>query len=127
MRSDGHLQIGGILFPRMDQFDFTGPFEVLSRVPNSTFHIVAKDLSPVRDARDLLLTPEKTFFQCPPLDVLLIPGGAGQYELMEDRATLDFIRAQAENAQIVFSVCSGALTLGATGLLRAVRCTTHWA
>jgi cyclohexyl-isocyanide hydratase len=121
------LEIGAIIFPGMDQFDFTGPFEVLSRLPHSTFHILGKDRAPVRDAKGLILTPEKTYEESPPLDVLLVPGGAGQIDLMEDEATLSFIRTQASHAQIVFSVCTGALTLGAAGLLRGVRSTTHWA
>jgi cyclohexyl-isocyanide hydratase len=124
---DRHLHIGAIVFPRMDQFDFTGPFEVLSRIPNSTFHIAWKDRSPVRDARGLLLTPETTLAEVPPLDVLVVPGGSGQVDLMEDAEMLAFLRKQAGHAQIVFSICTGALTLGAAGLLRGVQCTTHWA
>lgn len=127
LAQDRHLQIGAMIFPRMDQLDFTGPFEVLSRIPDSTFHIVWKDKAPVRDARGLLLTPETTFSEVSPLDVLIIPGGPGQVELMEDAIVISFIQEQAENAQIVFSVCTGALTLGATGLLKGVKCTTHWA
>jgi cyclohexyl-isocyanide hydratase len=125
--AERHLHIGAIIFPRIDQFDFTGPFEVLSRIPNSTLHIAWKDTTPVRDVKGLLLTAEKTLAEVPPLDVLLIPGGAGQVELMEDEAVLSFIRQQAQNATLVFSVCTGALTLAATGLLRGVKCTTHWA
>jgi len=124
---DQHLQIGGILFPGMDQFDFTGPFEVLSRIPNSTFHVLGKDRSPVRDMKGLLLTPDKTFAEYPQLDVLLIPGGAGQVELMEDEVVLSFIRQQAAEAKIVFSVCTGALIVAATGLLQGIKVTTHWA
>jgi cyclohexyl-isocyanide hydratase len=74
--SDENLEIGAILFPGIDQADFTGPFEVLSRVPNSRFHVLAKTLQPVRDARDLVLTPQVTFDQAPQLDVLLLPAGA---------------------------------------------------
>jgi cyclohexyl-isocyanide hydratase len=125
--ADEHLKIGAIIFPGMDQMDFTGPFEVLSRVPNSTFYISWKDKTPVRDARGLLLTPDTTFAETPPLDVLVVPGGSGQVELMEDETVLVFLRSQAANARLVFSVCTGALTLGAAGLLRGVKSTTHWA
>jgi len=125
--ADHHLHIGAIIFPRMDQFDFTGPFEVLSRIPNSTMHIAWKDTSPVRDVRGLLLTPGTTLVATPPLDVLVVPGGSGQLELMEDEAVLSFIRDQASHAMLVFSVCTGALTVGAAGLLKGVKCTTHWA
>jgi cyclohexyl-isocyanide hydratase len=124
---DQYLDIGAIIFPDMDQFDFTGPFEVLSRIPNSTFHVLGKDKTPVRDARGLILTPEKTFLEAPLLDVLLVPGGVGQVALMEDETMLSFIRAQVAHATIVFSVCTGALTLGAAGLLRGIKSTTHWA
>ena len=123
---DRHLQIGALIFPRLDQMDFTGPFEVLSRISNSTFHIIWKDRLPVRDARGLLLTPEATLANTPPLDVLLVPGGIGQVDLMRDEPVLAFIRRQAANAMLVFSVCTGALTVGAAGLLRGVKCTTHW-
>jgi len=125
--ADRHLQIGGLIFPGLDQLDFTGPFEILSRLPDSTFHILAQSLTPVRDMKGLLLTPEKTLADAPDLDVLLVPGGAGQVDLMEDAEFLGFLRRQAENAQIVFSVCTGALLLGAAGLLDGVKCTTHWA
>jgi len=122
-----HLHIGAIIFPRIDQFDFTGPFEVLAQLPNSTFHILWKDTNPLRDRRGLILTPETTFADCPPLDLLIIPGGEGQIDLMEDETVLNFIRTQAAHAKIVFSVCTGALTLAATGLLKGKKATTHWA
>jgi cyclohexyl-isocyanide hydratase len=121
------LQIGGLLFPGLDQADFTGPFEVLSRIPNSTFHILAKSKEPVRDARGLVLTPEKSLTQSPQLDLLLVPGGGGVNALMEDETMLSFIREQAAHARFVFSVCTGALLCGAAGLLKGRRATTHWA
>jgi len=122
-----HLHIGGLLFPELDQADFTGPFEVLSRIPNSTFHTLAKSKQPVRDAKGFILTPEKTLSESPRLDLLLVPGGAGVNALMEDEAVLAFVREQAASARLVFSVCTGALVLGAAGLLRGRRATTHWA
>jgi cyclohexyl-isocyanide hydratase len=121
------LEIGAILFSGMDQADFTGPFEVLSRVPDSRFHILAKDLKLVRDAKGLVLTPETTFDQSPQLDVLLLPGGGGINALMEDEPTLGFVRKQAAGARIVLTVCTGALIAGAVGLLNGRRATTHWA
>ena len=122
-----HLQLGAILFPGMDQADFTGPFEVLVNIPDSTFHILARDRAPVRDARGLILTPQMALAEAPQLDVLLVPGGAGVNALMEDEVVLSFIRRQASDAKIVFSVCTGALVLGAAGLLKGRRATTHWA
>lgn len=122
-----HLHIGALIFPRMDQIDFTGPFEVLSRVPDSTFHVMGKDREPIRDIKGLILTPEMTIAEAPRLDVLMVPGGYGQEDLMDDEAVLSFIREQAANAKFVFSVCTGALVCGAAGLLMGVRSTTHWA
>jgi cyclohexyl-isocyanide hydratase len=124
---NNHLQIGGILFPQMDQADFTGPFEVLSRVPNSTFHVLGKDKAPVRDARGLFLTPETSFSEAPALDVLLIPGGAGVNAVIEDEVVLEFVRRQAAGAKLVLTVCTGAFVMGAAGLLRGRKATTHWA
>jgi cyclohexyl-isocyanide hydratase len=124
---DVHVNIGAIVFPDIDQTDFTGPFAVLSRLPNSTFHVLGKDLSPVRDTSGLILTPQKTLAESPPLDVLHIPGGMGQDRLMEDEVVLSFIRRQAKEAKYVFSVCTGALLCGAAGLLKGRRATTHWA
>ena len=122
-----YLHLGAILFPDMDQADFTGPFEVLSRLPNSRFHILAKDAQPIRDAKNLILTPETTFEQAPQLDVLLLPGGAGVNAVMEDQKTLEFVRRQAAGVKLLMTVCTGALIAGAAGLLKGRRATTHWA
>jgi cyclohexyl-isocyanide hydratase len=127
LAADNHLHIGAILFPRMDQADFTGPFEILSRIPNSTFHVLAKTKTPIIDARGLILTPQMTLSEAPQLDLLLIPGGGGVNELMEDETVLSFIRKQAAGAKFVLSVCTGALVCGAAGLLKGRRATTHWA
>lgn len=127
MNDSDRLQIGAVLFPRMDQADFTGPFEVFSQLPNSQLHILAKENTPIRDARNLILTPEETLQDAPQLDLLVVPGGAGVNALMEDEQVLSFIRRQAAGAKIVMSVCTGALVLGAAGLLKGRRATTHWA
>jgi cyclohexyl-isocyanide hydratase len=124
--SDTHLQIGALIFPDLDQMDLTGPFEVLSRVPNSTYRIFAKTTAPVRDGRGLVLKPDATLADAPKLDVLHVPGGAGQEAVMEDEEVLGWVRRQAQGARIVFSVCTGALILGAAGLLKGRRATTHW-
>ncbi len=122
-----HLHIGAIVFPDMDQCDLTGPFEVLVRVPNSTFHILWKEKIPVRDVRGFVLTPDMTLAEAPQLDVLIVPGGSGQIPLMEDEAVITFLRKQAVGAKIVLSVCTGSLTLAAAGILKGIRTTTHWA
>jgi cyclohexyl-isocyanide hydratase len=124
---DTHLQIGSLLFDGIDQIDLTGPFEVLSRIPNATYRIYGKPAQPVRDVKGLLLTPDSTLAEAPQLDVLHLPGGPGQEALMEDEEVLDWLRRQAASAHSVFSVCTGALLCGAAGLLKGRRATTHWA
>jgi cyclohexyl-isocyanide hydratase len=122
-----HLQIGSLLFEGLDQIDLTGPFEVLARVPNSTYRLYGKTTNLVRDHRGLALTPDATLADAPPLDVLHVPGGFGQEGVMEDEEVLGWIRRQAAGARCVFSVCTGALICGAAGLLNGRRATTHWA
>ncbi|MDR6660097.1 DJ-1/PfpI family protein [Tardiphaga sp. 37S4] len=123
---DQHLQIGSLLFEGLDQIDLTGPFEVLSRIPNSTYRIYGKTTDPVRDYRGLRITPDAAIGDAPQLDVLHVPGGFGQEALMDDTVVLDWLRQQAGHARI-FSVCTGALICGAAGLLMGRRATTHWA
>ena len=126
IRHDVHLQIGSLLFEGIDQIDLTGPFEILSRIPNSTYRIFGKTAGPVRDIRGLRLTPDASLADAPPLDVLHVPGGFGQEALMEDAKVLAWIRLQAAGACSIFSVCTGALLCGAAGLLKGRRATTHW-
>ncbi len=124
--SKTRLHIGAIVFPEIDQMDLTGPFEVFSALPDTTFHLLWKEISPIRDMKGLILTPTSTFGQAPRLDLLLVPGGWGQEALMDDEAVLGFIRAQAADARYTMSVCTGSLICGAAGLLRGVKATTHW-
>lgn len=120
-------QIGILVFPKVQQLDLTGPFEVFASLPDTVVHLVWKDLVPMRAATGLVLQPTMTYADCPQLDVVCVPGGAGVNPLLHDAATLDFLRRQASGARYVTSVCTGALVLGAAGLLRGKRATTHWA
>jgi cyclohexyl-isocyanide hydratase len=126
-RQSNHLTIGGLIYPRLDQIDMTGPFEVLSRIPNSTIHVIAKTKSPIRDIKGLILTPEMSIAEAPELDVLLVPGGYGQQQVMNDEEVLSLIRNHFTAGRLVFSVCTGALLCGAAGILRGRQATTHWA
>ncbi|WP_458373192.1 isonitrile hydratase [Pseudomonas laurylsulfatiphila] len=121
------LQIGFLLFPQVQQLDLTGPYDVLASLPDVKVHLIWKDLMPITASTGLLLKPTTTFEDCPALDVICVPGGSGVGPLMEDDQTLDFLRAQAANARYITSVCTGALVLGAAGLLKGKRATTHWA
>jgi cyclohexyl-isocyanide hydratase len=126
-RQTKDLTIGCLIFPRLDQIDMTGPFEVLSRIPNSTVHVIAKTNSPILDIQGLILTPEMSLAQAPELDVLLVPGGYGQQQLMNDEEVLSLIRNHFSAGRLLFSVCTGALLCGAAGVLRGRQATTHWA
>jgi cyclohexyl-isocyanide hydratase len=107
--SDIQLQIGSLLFEGLDQIELTGPFEVLSRIHNSTYRLYSKTGRSVRDIKGLLLTPDAILAEAPPLDVLHVPGGFGQEALMEDEEVLAWIRQQATGACRILSVCTDAL------------------
>jgi cyclohexyl-isocyanide hydratase len=122
------LNIGFVIFPDLTQLDFTGPLQVLARMPQSAMHIVAKSAAPVPSDCGLGLVPTHTFASCPQLDLICIPGGnRGVIAAIGDRETMEFVRRQAAAAKYVTSVCTGAFILGAAGLLRGRRATTHWA
>lgn len=119
--------IGMLLFPGLTQLDLTGPYEVMHRIPDAKVHLVWKTKDPVAADSGLAIVPTVTFADCPPLDVVFVPGGPGQVPLMNDREVLDFVRQHGQNARYVTSVCTGALVLGAAGLLEGYNATTHWA
>ena len=121
------MNIGLLLFPKLTLLDLVGPAEVFTRVPGATVHLVWKNRDPVATVHGLAMVPTMTFAECPQLDVLCVPGGPGQADLMEDEETLAFLRAQAAQAQWVTSVCTGSLVLAAAGLLTGYRAACHWA
>ena len=120
--------VGFVIFPHLTQLDFTGPQQVLARLPESAMHIVAKSAAPVPSDSGLALVPTHTFETCPDLDLICVPGGsAGVVQAMGDCETIEFVRRQSRAAKYVMSVCTGAFILGVAGLLRGRRATTHWA
>ncbi len=121
------FHIGFLGFPNLTQLDLTGPFETLARLPRINVHIVARTLEPIRSDTGFIIQPTTSYADCPSLDLICVPGGPGVNEVMLDGETLAFVRQQAATARYVTSVCSGALVLGAAGLLRGYRATTHWA
>jgi cyclohexyl-isocyanide hydratase len=122
------FNIGFVIFPELTQLDFTGPQQVLARLPQSAMHIVAKSADPVPSDSNLSLLPTHTFADCPPLDLICVPGGsAGVVRAIGDRDTIEFVRRQSSTAKYVTSVCTGAFILGVAGLLEGRRATTHWA
>ncbi|MCC8164602.1 MAG: DJ-1/PfpI family protein [Planctomycetes bacterium] len=118
--------IGFLVFPDMLQLDFTGAYGVLSAGPDVRTHLVWKNVAPIRTSDRLLITPDTTVADCPQLDVIVVPGGGGVVPLMNDATILSFLKGQAEKALWVTSVCTGALILGAAGLMDGFRATTHW-
>ena len=121
------LTVGLLVFPKVQQLDLTGPFEVFASIPGAEVRLIWKDLEPIVSATGLVLVPDTAMARCPQLDVLCVPGGVGVNALMEDATVLDFLRRQSEGARFVTSVCTGALVLAAAGLLDGRRATTHWA
>jgi cyclohexyl-isocyanide hydratase len=120
------LQIGLLIFPKVTQLDLTGPLQVFSSVPGAKVHLIWKRIEPVASDSVLTLTPTITFADCPQLDVICVPGGAGSDDMVNDEEMLDFLRKQAAGAKYITSVCTGSLVLGAAGLLRGYRAATHW-
>jgi cyclohexyl-isocyanide hydratase len=120
-------RIGLLAFPAMTQLDLTGPLQVFSGLPDAEVHVLWKTLDPIRTHGGLTLVPDTTLADCPELDVICVPGGAGVLDLMDDPEVLSFLRIQAAKARFVGSICTGALVLGAAGLLRGKKATTHWA
>lgn len=121
------LNIAFVLFPNLTQLDFTGPLQVLSRIPGARVHLVARSLAPVATDAVLTLNPTSTFADCPPVDVLVVPGGFGIDDAMNDADLMAFVKREGARARYVSSVCTGAFVLGAAGLLEGKKATTHWA
>ncbi|RYG11870.1 MAG: DJ-1/PfpI family protein [Burkholderiales bacterium] len=120
-------QIGMVIFPGMTALDFAGPLEVFGRIPDAQVHVLAKVLDPVKTDIGFHEIPTMRMADAPRLDLLFVGGGPGSTAMMEDEEMVDFFRRRAPDAQWITSVCTGALILGAAGLLRGYRAATHWA
>ena len=121
------MQIACVLFPSFTQLDVAGPYEVFHRLPNATVHLVAATPDPVASEAGLAILPTITFTELPICDVLFVPGGPGVNEAMLDPEVVGFIQRHGEHARWVTSACTGALLLGAAGLLAGFEAATHWA
>lgn len=126
LQSQDRLSIGIVIFPEMDQIDFTGPFEVLVRLPGAKVHVLGTQKEPFRDFNGLILSPDLQIQDSPEVDLLVIPGGPGQQAVMNDEQLLAMIRNHHETGKPIYSVCTGALICGAAGILKGRRVTTHW-
>ena len=124
--SHSNVTVGIVLFDGLTQLDLTGAYEVLARMPNTRVLLVAEHDVAVRSEWGLRILPDSTFDTAPALDVLCVPGGWGVNAQLENNVLLEFLRTRGPRARYVTSVCSGALLLGAAGMLHGYRATTHW-
>ena len=121
------IRVVFLVYSNVTQLDLTGPAQVLSRLGNAKVDVVWKTLDPVQTDSGFALLPTATFDEVREADILCVPGGFGCIDVMQDDAALAWVRAVGESAQWVTSVCTGSLILGAAGLLRGYRATSHWA
>ena len=124
--------VGTLLFPDAEELDFVGPYEVfgmLAKHIDQTWQVltVAETAQPVTCAKGLVVTSDRSFDDCPPLDVLIVPGGAGTRQGVRNEKLIEFVRRQGARCQWVTSVCTGAFLLHRAGFLKGRRATTHWA
>jgi transcriptional regulator GlxA family with amidase domain len=130
-------RVGILIFPDVEVLDFCGPFEVFSvtrlneerrREESSPFEVrlVAERAEPIVATGGLRVTPDVTLEICPPLDVLVVPGGWGTRKESNNQHLLAWISERARNVETLTSVCTGAMLLGQAGLLDGRRATTHW-
>jgi cyclohexyl-isocyanide hydratase len=120
------MNIVFVLFDNVTQLDFTGPVQFLSRLPGADIHVVSKDGLAVTTDSGFAIMPRSGLADCPPADILCVPGGHGVRDAIADPAIVDFVRQQGTDAQWVTSVCTGAFILGTAGLLQGKRATCHW-
>jgi putative intracellular protease/amidase len=121
------MDIAILLFDRLTALDAVGPYEVLARIPDVNLTFVATEAGPKRtDTKALALVADATLADIPHPDIVVVPGGPGQAQAEKDEAVLDWLRTAHETTTWTTSVCTGALVLGAAGLLEGKRATTYW-
>lgn len=121
------MHIAFLLFPGITQLDLTGPAQFLSRLPSAKVDLVWDSLDPVPTDAGFSILPTATFADVPRADLLCVPGGMGVVSVIDHPRALDWVRQVGTGAEWVTSVCTGALVLGAAGLLDGYKATTHWA
>ncbi|RIJ20345.1 DJ-1/PfpI family protein [Henriciella barbarensis] len=121
------ISVAFLVFPNVTQLDLTGPAQVLSRLGNTTVDLLWKTKAPVPTDAGFSLLPTKTFADIESADILCVPGGFGTMDVIQDEEALGWVRKAGAEASWVTSVCTGSIVLGAAGLLKGYRATTHWA
>ena len=121
------MQVAVALYDRFTALDAVGPYEVLSRLPDSKLTFVGHEVGPVRTDNDrLAMHVDAVFEDIPEPEVIVVPGGWGTRALLEDERILSWIRHAHEHTQWTTSVCTGSLLLGAAGVLDGLEATSHW-
>lgn len=118
--------IGLVFYPGMTSLDMIGPHQVFSALPGVELHRIWKTLDPITTDDGLVILPDTTFENCPPLDVICVGGGLEQRTVVDDPEVLEFFRNQGSTAKFVTSVCGGSEFLAKAGLLEGYRAATHW-
>lgn len=121
------MQLAFLLFPGVTQLDLTGPVQFLSRLPGAKIDLVWDNLDPVPTDAGFSILPTATFATLPRADLICVPGGMGVAGVIDHAPALDWVRSVGNEAAWVTSVCTGSLVLGAAGLLKGYKATTHWA
>jgi transcriptional regulator GlxA family with amidase domain len=121
------MQIAVLLFDKLTALDAVGPYEVLRALPGAGVYFVAADPGPKRtECGSLSLIADHALDAVPGPDVVVVPGGSGEFDARTDARVVDWLRGAHEASEWTTSVCTGSLLLGAAGLLRGKRATTHW-
>ncbi|TGK07716.1 DJ-1/PfpI family protein [Leptospira semungkisensis] len=124
MSSEFH--IGILIFPDLTPLDMVGPYEVFSRMKGAKVSLVAESKDPIRSERGMFFIPDLNLEESPDFDLVLVPGGLGVNRLMENQKILSWLKAKAEKASYLTSVCTGSLVLASAGLLKGYQATSHW-
>ncbi len=120
-------RIGLVFYPGMTALDMIGPQTVFSALPEMKIHRIWKTREPIKTDDGMIVVPDTTFSECPPLDVICIGGGLEQVAIEDDPEVLEFLRKQGNSAKFITSVCGGSVLLAKAGLLQGYRTATHWA
>jgi len=119
-------RLGALLFPGFELLDTFGPLEMFGNMPGAVDIVtVAERKGPVRSGQGPSAMADYGFDDCPPLDLLLIPGGMGTRTEVDNAALIDWLRQRASSAEVVMTVCSGTALLARAGLLDGRRATTN--
>ena len=120
------LRVGMVVFPNLTMLDLIGPHDVLN-TPRCKIDLLWHRIEPVPVQGSFAILPTATFADYALPDILFVPGGPGQLPMMDDEALIGFVARAGRTARYITSVCTGSLILGAAGLLKGKRATTHWA